>query len=295
MASIRKRGSSYLLVVSMGYDYKGNRIRPKQKTVHPSEGLTPKQKEKWLNEQAILFERECKGLPQEVDRSITLAKYTELWLQTIAPGKLAKSTLARDRQDIHRFLPVLGHYKLTELRPEHFRQLYADLRKVKNQKTGKPLSECTVEGVHACLCGILSDAMEGGFLDHNPAWRTYRYTGKKKEKVIADEATTQRLIAALEEESLKYETYFKLIIATGMRRGECCGLKWKDVDFTEKSIHICRNMVKVTGEDIIVKEPKTAAGNHYVYFSLKMASLLKEYHSFCQGEQALRKGRELTH
>ena len=34
----------------------------------------------------------------------------------------------------------------------------------------------------------------------------------------------QRFIAALEEESIKYETYFKLIIATGMRRGECCGL-----------------------------------------------------------------------
>ena len=95
MASIRKRGSSYLLVVSMGYDYEGNRIRPKQKTVHPPEGLTPKQKEKWLKEQAVLFERECRSLPQEeVDRSITLAKYTELWLREIAPGKLAKSTLA---------------------------------------------------------------------------------------------------------------------------------------------------------------------------------------------------------
>ena len=67
--------------------------------------------------------------------------------------------------------------------------------------------------------------MEGGFLDHNPAWRTYRYAGKKKEKLIADKATAQRLIAALEEESLKYEAYFKLIIATGMRRGECCGLQ----------------------------------------------------------------------
>lgn len=295
MASIRKRGSSYLLVVSMGYDYKGNRIRPKQKTVHPSEGLTPKQKEKWLNEQAILFERECKGLPQEVDRSITLAKYTELWLQTIAPGKLAKSTLARERQDIDRFLPVLGNLKLMELRPEHFRQLYADLRKVKNQKTGKPLSECTVEGVHACLCGILSDAMEGGFLSQNPAWRTYKYAGKKKQKRnVADEETTKRLIAALEKESIKYETYFKLIIATGMRRGECCGLKWKDVDFSEKSIHICRNVVKVTGEDIIVKEPKTAAGERHVYFSLEMASLLKEYRSFCEGELELHEGRELT-
>lgn len=83
MASIRKRGSSYLLVVSMGYDYEGNRIRPKQKTVHPPEGLTPKQREKWLKEQAVLFERECRSLPQEeVDRSITLAEVHG----AVAPG-----------------------------------------------------------------------------------------------------------------------------------------------------------------------------------------------------------------
>ena len=48
MASIRKRGNSYLLVVSMGYDPEGHRRKPQQKTVHPPEGLTPKAKEKWL-------------------------------------------------------------------------------------------------------------------------------------------------------------------------------------------------------------------------------------------------------
>ena len=265
MASIRKRGNSYLLVVSMGYDPEGHRRKPQQKTVHPPEGLTPKAKEKWLEEEAALFERQCKNQPLTVDKSITLAEYTAYWLGHIAPSKLAKSTLARDKQDIDRFLPTLGSYKLTDLKPEHFRNLYAELRKQKNSVTGKPLSESTVEGVHACLCGILSDALEGGFLSQNPAWRT-----------------------------IKYETYFKLIIATGMRRGECCGLKWKDVDFTEKSIHICRNVVKVTGEDIIVKEPKTAAGNRYVYFSLEMASLLKEYRSFCEEELELHEGRSLT-
>lgn len=31
MASIRKRGSSYLIVVSMGYDYSDNRVKPQQK------------------------------------------------------------------------------------------------------------------------------------------------------------------------------------------------------------------------------------------------------------------------
>ena len=56
-----------------------------------------------------------------MDKSITLAEYTAYWLAHIAPGKLAKSTLARDKQDIDRFLPALGSYKLTELKPEHFR------------------------------------------------------------------------------------------------------------------------------------------------------------------------------
>ena len=295
MASIRKRGNSYLVVVSMGYDFDGKRRKPQQKTVHPPEDLTPKAKEKWLEEEAALFERQCKNEPMKVDKSIILAAYTEMWLREIAPNKLAKSTLARDKQDIDRFMPYLGGYKLTDLKPEHFRNLYAELRKQKNSVTGKPLSECTVEGVHACLCGILSDAMEGGFLSHNPAWRTYKYAGKKKKKQnIADEETTQKLIAALEEESIKYETYFKLIIATGMRRGECCGLKWCDVNFNEKSIHICRNVVKVTGEDIIVKEPKTTAGDRYVFFSAEMASLLKEYRTFCEQETETYDERELT-
>ena len=35
MASIRIRGNSYLIVVSMGYDHKGTPIKPRQKTVHP--------------------------------------------------------------------------------------------------------------------------------------------------------------------------------------------------------------------------------------------------------------------
>ena len=79
MASIRKRGSSYLIVVSMGYDYNGKRIKSQQKTVHPPEGLTPRQVEKWLKEQAVLFERDCHHTPQPIQQ-LTLAKYIDLWL-----------------------------------------------------------------------------------------------------------------------------------------------------------------------------------------------------------------------
>lgn len=46
MASIRKRGDSYLLVVSMGHDLNGKRRAARQKTVKPPEDLTPKRREK---------------------------------------------------------------------------------------------------------------------------------------------------------------------------------------------------------------------------------------------------------
>lgn len=293
MASIRKRGNSYLIVVSMGYDYSGNRIKPQQKTVRPPEGLTPKQTEKWLNEQAVLFERACKDDPQP-QKNLTLAQYTALWLWDIAPGKLAKSTLHRDKQDTERFLPALGHYKLAELRPEHFRKLYAELRQTISSATGKSLSKNTIESVHATLCSILSDAVESGFLTHNPAWRTYRYAGKKTEKKIADEETAQKIIAALEDESIKYETYFKLIIATGMRRSEYCSLQWQDIDWEQRSIHICRSAVKITGDEIFVKEPQTLACDRYVYFSAEMESLLREYRQECAYITETYDQRELT-
>lgn len=292
MASIRKRGNSYLIVVSMGYDYSGKRINPRQKTGRPPEGLTPKQTEKWLNEQAVLFERACKDDPQP-QKNLTLAQYTALWLRDIAPGKLDKSTLHRDKQDTERFLPALGHYKLTELRPEHFRKLYAELRQTISSTTGKSLSENTIESMHATLCSILSDAVEGGFLTHNPAWRTYRYAGKKTEKKIADEETAQKIIATLEDESIKYETYFKLIIATGMRRSECCALQWQDIDWEQRSIHICRSAVKITGDEIFVKEPKTHTGDRYVYFSAQMENLLREYRRACQYITTIYDEREL--
>ena len=68
-----------------------------------------------------------------------------------------------------------------------------------------------------------------------------RYAGKKTGKKIADEETAQKIIAALENESIKYETYFKLIIATGMRRGECCALQRRDIDREQLNIHSLRH------------------------------------------------------
>lgn len=129
MASIRKRGeNSYLIVVSRGYDYEGNRLKSAQKTVHPPMELKPKQRENWLQEQAVLFEREVHHTPEPVNKSVTLAKYIDHWLADVAPNKLAKTTYSRDQQDVRRIQPALGHYKLTDLRKEVIRDFYEEMR-----------------------------------------------------------------------------------------------------------------------------------------------------------------------
>lgn len=99
----------------MGYTADGRRRSPQQKTIKPPTDLTPKQTETWLQEQARLFEISCKKRNPTIDLSIILEKYTEIWLQTIAPDKLVKSILIREKQDIERFKPYLGSYKLIAL------------------------------------------------------------------------------------------------------------------------------------------------------------------------------------
>ena len=71
----------------------------------------------------------------------------------------------------------------------------------------------------------------------------------------------------------------------GMRRGEACGLRWSDISWKKRSIHIQRNVVKLSHEPIFVKPPKTASGNRVVYISKGMAKLLKSWKQQCTWER----------
>ena len=79
-----------------------------------------------------------------------------------------------------------------------------------------------------------------------------------------------------------------------MRRGEACGLRWSDVNWRKKSIHIQRNVVKLSHEPIIVKEPKTSAGDRVVYLSAGMVKLLKAWKKECEWERWQTAGETLS-
>ena len=238
-----------------------------------------------MKEQAILFEREVQHTPEPINRSITLAKYIEHWTEDIGPKKLADSTFCRDLQDIRRILPALGNYKLTDLRKEVIREFYEEMRHSPRLDGRGNLSEKSVEGLHNTLCGILSAAVDEGYLTHHPAWRCYKPKGQKKERPVADEDTVKKLITAFEGQSMKYETYFKLVLATGLRRGEACGLKWSDINWRKRTIHVQRGVVKLSHQESITKDPKTISGDRMVYLSKEMCQLLKAWRKECEWDR----------
>lgn len=120
------------------------------------------------------------------------------------------------------------------------------------------------------------------YLTHNPAWRCYKPKGQKKERPVADEETVKKLITAFEGQSMKYETYFKLVLATGLRRGEACGLRWSDINWRKRTIHVQRGVVKLSHQESITKDPKTTSGDRMVYLSKEMCQLLKAWMKECE-------------
>ena len=89
MATIKKRGNSYLIRVSCGYDMQGKQIVHSM-TWKPEAGMTVKQMEKEVQKQAVLFEEKCKsGL--YLSSNIRFADFAEKWLTDYAEKQIGRA------------------------------------------------------------------------------------------------------------------------------------------------------------------------------------------------------------
>ena len=70
---------------------------------------------------------------------------------------------------------------------------------------------------------------------------------------------------------------YELLLTTGIRRGECFGLQWGDIDFTNKTICIERNVTYTAQNGITVGLPKTATGIRKIPITERVLALLTNY------------------
>lgn len=125
MATVRKRGKSYQIRVSCGYDIAGKQI---VKTLNwtPPEGLGARQLKKELDRQTILFEEQCRSRIAP-SGSIKLADYIDQWLINYAEMRLKDTTVAGYRHFRQRTVAALGHLHLDKITPNHLNAFYRNL------------------------------------------------------------------------------------------------------------------------------------------------------------------------
>lgn len=127
MASVKKRGESYLISVSMGYDSSGKQI-VKTKTYKPAPGMTERQIQKEVERQKVLFAEQVKqGFA--ADNRQTFEQYAAYVLELKERAGLKHSTLQRYKELLVRILPEIGYMKLSDIRPAHLNELYKNLSK----------------------------------------------------------------------------------------------------------------------------------------------------------------------
>ena len=261
---VNKNGeiTSYTIRVYHGYDSNGKRLKPYTMSYKPAQGMTSKQIEKEVQRQAMLFEEQCRNGQIEANRNIKLADFCNMYLD-IKKDILAPRTYEFYKNEIDKLIiPLLGHIKLSELRPAHVQQfvqyLQGDIRKKNEEQDNTKLSPSTIKRKVAILQSILKQAVKLGLIQSNPA-NADRLTMPKMitQKVeIFTKQEAAEMLSCLESEPLQYQTIVQLAIMSGARLGELVGLKFSDVDFINHKITIERSAYKLKGQPVMTKAPK---------------------------------------
>lgn len=148
------------------------------------------------------------------------------------------------------------------------------------------LSNRTIHHHHMLISSVLNKAVEWEVIKENKARLIKPPKVIAKEIAFLDETQVEALVRELHRAPVQEAMMIKLFLLTGIRRGEMCGLEWKDIDFDKKTLNICRASQYLVGKGIFTKDPKTATSKRSMPLSSTTLELLKNYKAW-QDEKKL--------
>ena len=178
----------------------------------------------------------------------TFKKYAIDWLDRMRAKGRKPSTLRdyKSSLDVHIF-PVIGDRPIAEITHKDLDDLVT--KKLADTRTGRKPGQEVISGkrinnILAPVKTIFKDAVKRGDIEKNPAALLGRVTEDKPEIAPLNFDEVAKFLNAVDP---RYRAYFGVAFATGMRVNELIGLKWTNVSFTLRKIHVREG--RVQGED----------------------------------------------
>lgn len=266
--------------------YFGLETNGKQKT-HTRIWQAPwgfERKEAWERVQTVSdeWEKELFGIKNIANKDSTVeVKYkfkdfvNEIWVPLfVKDGAHRPTTIAMYTSVLELMLPFFGDIMLDEITGLYIMKYLSWLRNEYRTNYGEPLSQRTIKHHYNMLRMILNYAETQEILEKNPI-RKVPVPKLERHKVDAlDETDAKIFMEAIKKLSFDYQCIIMILLTAGLRRGECIGLKWQDIDFDDNTISIERAAIYTKKTGTVVAEPKTVNSVRIIPMMVGVADML---------------------
>ena len=191
----------------------------------------------------------------EAAKIVTLQQYVERVYMPALTIKCSENTRSSYQGNFENWIfPALGIIKLQDISSKEIDALLLDM-----QSKGK--AHGTVIKVYTILLSVFKKAYKAKEIKENPMDGVDRPAPRKDEiKTTEAEAYTveemRHILKCLSAEPLKWRAFVRLLIDTGIRRGEAGGLTWSNVDFKNNTITIAGNLCYTPAKGVYMDTPK---------------------------------------
>ena len=281
---------SYRFRACVGRDEMGKQIFRSTTWIVP-DGLTPAKAAKAAQRAAVLWEREVQA-DYEIDltepervkereqaRAATdFVKFVEQeWFPLcVDNGEHKPKTIYFYNSTKKNIVAYFKGHKLQKITPIQVQKFLMYLRVEKN------FAPQNVHHHYRTLNMIFSFAAKQEVIQKNPMEKVDAPKLHRKKVDALSQEDAAAFFKALNTCPLEFRCMLHLLITTGLRRGECVGLKWRDIDASRSMIQVERNVTYTARSGLVVDTPKTANSSRIVPL---MGSTLALLHSLKQERQ----------
>lgn len=187
--------------------------------------------------------------------SYTFEEYCMRYLEIRAAKKeVAPTTQVRQEWQFRAAIRHIGKVNLAAVTPAMLDDMYIAMLKG-DTLSGRPSSGSYVNQIHDNITLVFEHAIKEGILVKNPCDAANPPKMDTREKRAMKPEQIQELIEGLDPE-VPRECAYLVAITMGLRRGEVCGLSWKDIDFENGIVDVSHSFDGLGN----LKETKTKAG-----------------------------------
>ena len=182
-----------------------------------------------------------------IDNRITYQKVYDKWIE-IYKSTVTESTLQKTLTDFNNhILPYFGKYPISKIKP-YICQEYVN--SLKHYINGKSIFNQAKR--------VYEFAVKMNIADKNP-FNNVILPKFKEKKVITDFLTVNEVKILLDyiESDLYWYCAFRLLIYTGLRRGELLALEWNDIDFKNNELNVNKTLTRGIDYQLYISNGKT--------------------------------------